>query len=132
MTNLRNFVFAGVAASLFAPPVFAHHGSFAAFDADKTITLTGTVEKFEWTNPHMWLYVLVPQASGQAIEYPLVMSGTTGAVRLGWKPHIMQPGDKVRIAMHPLKDGQRGGLLLNVVLPSGRKLDATRVPAPGN
>jgi len=43
------------------------------------------------------------------------MSSTTGAVRLGWKPHIMQPGDKVSVEMHPLKDGQHGAMDVDFV-----------------
>ena len=74
----RTILFAGIAASLIAAPAFAHH-SFAMFDASKTITLNGTVKSFEWTNPHMWLTVTVPQASGQPIEYPLEMQGIAGA-----------------------------------------------------
>ena len=61
--KVRTLGLAGVTASLLAAPAFAHH-SFAMFDATKDLTLQGTVKGFEWTNPHMWLYVIVPQASG--------------------------------------------------------------------
>jgi hypothetical protein len=112
---------AGIAAVLIAPPVSAHH-SFAMFDAEKTITLSGTVKEFEWANPHMWLYVMVQDESGKMLEYPLEMQGPGQSVRLGWKPDSVKPGDKVTVEMHPLRTGARGGQLLNVVLPSGQKL----------
>ena len=108
----RKILFAGIAASLIAAPAFAHH-SFAMFDASKTVTLNGTVKSFEWTNPHMWLTVMVPQASGQPIEYPLEMQG------------IM----KVTAVIHPLKDGTHGGQLLSVVLASGDKVGVMGGPA---
>ncbi len=115
-------VAAAIAVSLPAVPALAHH-SFAMFDAQKTVTLDGTVSKFEWTNPHMWLYVKVPQASGDAIEYPLEMQGTAGAVRFGWKRDTVKTGDKVTVQIHPLRDGTHGGQLLNVVLADGKKMN---------
>lgn len=117
----RTIIFGGIAASLIAAPALAHH-SFAMFDASKTVTLSGTVKSFEWTNPHMWLTVSVPQASGQPIEYPLEMQGIAGAVKLGWKRDTAKPGDKISVNIHPLKDGSHGGQLLSVVLADGEKI----------
>jgi Family of unknown function (DUF6152) len=119
--NIRTILLAGLAASLIAAPTVAHH-SFAMFDATKVVTLDGTVKSFEWTNPHMWLTVTVPQANGQAIEYPLEMQGIAGAVKLGWKRDTARPGDKISVNIHPLRDGTHGGQLLSVVLASGAKL----------
>ena len=121
---------AGIAAVLLVPPAFAHH-SFAMFDAEKTITLNGTVKEFEWTNPHMWLYVMVQDAGGKALEYPLEMQGPGQSLKNGWKQDSLKPGDKVTVEMHPLKTGARGGQLLTVVLPSGQKLNVGgKAPSP--
>jgi len=92
------------------------------FDADKTITLSGTVKEIEWANPHVWLYIMVPDASGKPQEYALEMQGPGQSVRLGWKPDSVKPGDKVTVDLHPLRTGSRGGQLL-----SGR---AAERPAP--
>ena len=54
--NLKVVSLAAVAAAAFAASALAHH-SFAMFDAEKTITLQGTVKEFEWVNPHSWLRV---------------------------------------------------------------------------
>src|SRR5438105_9599537 len=118
--TIRAVAIATVAGSLFAAPAFAHH-SFAMFDATKNLTLDGTVKNFEWTNPHMWLYVMVPQANGAPVEYPLEMMAVQGAVRLGWKPDSVKAGDKVTFEFHPLRDGHPGGQLISVVLASGKK-----------
>lgn len=118
--NVRTLGLAGVAAALLAGPALAHH-SFAMFDATKNVTLEGTVKNFEWTNPHMWLYVMVPQ-NGASVEYPLEMMAVQGAVRLGWKPDSVKPGDKVTFDFHPLRDGHPGGQLIGVVLADGKKL----------
>lgn len=111
-----------IAAALFVAPAFAHH-SFAMFDADKTITLTGTVKEFEWTNPHAWLRIMVnDQASGKAVQYALEMGSPGQQARVGWKPDSVKPGDKVTVTIHPLKDGSRGGQFITAMLPSGTML----------
>ena len=128
--KVQSLCLAGIAAVLLAPPAFAHH-SFAMFDAEKTVTLNGTVKEFEWTNPHMWLYVMVQDASGKASEYPLEMQGPGQSMKNGWKQDSLKPGDKVTVEMHPLKTGARGGQLLTVVLPSGQKLNVGgKAPSP--
>ena len=118
---------AGLAGALFAVPASAHH-SFAMFDAQKTLTLTGTVKEIEWINPHSWLYVMVPDETGKDVEYSLEMQGTGQSVRNGWKPDSVKPGDKVTVEMHPLRTGAHGGQLLTVLLPSGQKLGVTGRP----
>ena len=122
--NFKAFGLAGLAVSLFSLPVSAHH-SFAMFDGEKTLTLKGTVKELEWTNPHAWLYVMVQDQSGKAIEYSLEMPGTGQSVELGWKPDSIKAGDVVSVDIHPLKTGGHGGELLGVVLPSGQKLGVT-------
>ncbi len=117
-----------LAASLLSVPAVAHH-SFAMFDSTKNLTLEGTVKNFEWTNPHMWLYVMVPQANAAPVEYPLEMMAVQGAVRLGWKPDSVKPGDKVTFEFHPLRDGHPGGQLISVVTPDGKKLAVIANPA---
>jgi hypothetical protein len=128
--KVQTLCFAGIAAALWAAPVSAHH-SFAMFDAEKTITLNGTVKEMEWTNPHMWLNVMAPDASGKIVEYPLEMQGPGQSMKNGWKPDSVKPGDKVTVEMHPLKTGARGGQLMSVVLPSGQRLNVTgKAPSP--
>jgi len=113
---------ASVAAALFVAPAFAHH-SFSMFDADKTVTLTGTVKEFEWTNPHAWLRIMVnDQASGKAVQYALEMGAPGQQARVGWKPDSVKPGDKVTVTIHPLKDGSRGGQFITAMLPNGTML----------
>jgi uncharacterized protein DUF6152 len=127
--NTRTLALAGLAASLFGAPALAHH-SFAMFDATKSVTLNGTVKSLEWTNPHMWLNVLVEQSGGQPVLYQCEMQGIAGAVKFGWTRDIVKPGDKVSFVIHPLRDGHAGGQLLDVVLADGKKLNVMAAPAP--
>jgi hypothetical protein len=109
----------GLAAALFAAPALAHH-SFAMFDADKTIELKGTVKEFQWTNPHSWLQVMIPDEKGVPHEWSLEMGSPGGLARAGWRPKTVVAGDMVTVSIHPLKDGSHGGQLLKVTLPDGR------------
>jgi hypothetical protein len=119
--RLRALSLAGVAVALFSAPALAHH-SFAMFDADKTVEITGTVKDFQWTNPHSWLQVVVTDDKGQSAEWSLEMGSPGGLARQGWKPKTVAAGDKVTVRIHPLKDGSSGGQLLSVTLPNGQKL----------
>ncbi len=86
----------------------AHH-SFAMFDATKTVTVTGTVKQFNWTNPHVFIWV-VPNAGPVADDQwsvELTSPGNLG--RLGWTRTTLKPGDKISIDLHPLRDGAHGG-----------------------
>lgn len=120
--NWKLFGLAAVAVAAFAAPAFAHH-SFSMFDADKTVTLSGTVKEFEWTNPHAWLRIMVNDpASGKAMQYAVEMGSPGQQSRVGWKPNSVKPGDNVSVKIHPLKDGSRGGQFLSAVLPNGQQL----------
>ena len=68
-----------------APPTFAHH-SFAAYESDKTLTLTGTVETFQWANPHAVLQVLaVGEGARAQAEWEIETSSPSILQRFGWK-----------------------------------------------
>lgn len=114
---------AALAASLLSLPAAAHH-SFAMFDADHVMTLTGTVKSFEWTNPHVWLYMVVQGPDGNVVNWSLELQGTGQNARLGWKPDSVKPGDKVTVTMRPMKSGAHGGQLLTATLESGQTLSS--------
>ena len=122
---------AGLCGALLASQALAHH-SFAMFDPDKTITKTGTVKELEWTNPHVWLHIMAPDDTGKQVEWSLEMQAVQQATSGGWRADIVRPGDKISIEFHPLRDGSRGGELLNATLADGRKLQAqaARLPVP--
>jgi hypothetical protein len=89
-------------------PASAHH-SYAMFDVEKNISVEGTVKQFMWTNPHSWIRMEVMDAKGQPKEWAVEMGSLTILVSLGWNPKTLQPGDKVRMTLHPMKSGQPGG-----------------------
>ncbi len=121
LVKIKVLTLAGLALPLFAGQALAHH-SFAMFDLDKLITQTGVVKEFEWTNPHVWIHILAPDATGKPMEWSFEMQAVASIRSAGWRPDSVKPGDKVSIEFHPLKDGSRGGELVAATLPDGRRI----------
>ena len=119
--NKTLIILAGAAALLVAAPAVAHH-SFAMFDNQKDITIEGTIKEFQWTNPHSWIQVLVPDGAGGMKEWSVEGGSPNGLARQGWHSTSLKPGDKVQVAIHPMKNGSAGGSLIGVTLPTGEKL----------
>lgn len=91
-----------------AMPILAHH-SFGRYDMSKTASIEGTVNKFEWSNPHCWLFVDVPE-EGKAITYGFEMTSVGEMLRRGWTKTSLRPGDKVKVSFRPMRDGTPAGL----------------------
>ncbi len=91
-----------------AAPAVAHH-SFAMFDRDKPIALEGTVKDFQWTNPHVWIQVMIPDAKGVDQEWGVECTSVNFMRRQGWDHASLKPGDKIKLVIFPLRDGSHGG-----------------------
>jgi Family of unknown function (DUF6152) len=104
-------------------PVMAHH-SFAMYEPTKTLTFKGTVKTFQWTNPHVILWVLVqPDGGGAPQEWSLETTSPGVLTRAGWTRESIKAGDKVSVTLSPLRDGSHGGSLNSVtLLDTGQKL----------
>jgi Family of unknown function (DUF6152) len=105
----------------------AHH-SFAPFDLTKEKTITGTVSKFEWTNPHSWIWVDVPNEKGGVDSWAVEGMSPNYLARRGWTKTTLKPGDKVTIAVRPLKSGENGGMFVRATLADGRVLTQSGQP----
>jgi hypothetical protein len=108
-------------------PAWAHHWFAAQYDSSKTITLTGTVTRMEWTNPHSHFYMEVKDRSANAGLWEFEMGSPNGMQRLGWNRKTLQPGDVITVNAYPAKDGDRLGNAYSVILSNGRKI-AARAP----
>src|SRR5262249_4022752 len=128
--NAKVLILAGIATSVLAGQALAHH-SFAMFDPDKLITQEGVVKEFEWTNPHVWLHIVAPDAGGKAQTWSFEMQAVAAATSGGWRANTLKPGDQGAVGFHPLKDGSRGGELVAATLPDGKRLGSSaNRPAP--
>jgi len=109
-----------VIALLAALPATAHH-SGSMFDDKKSITLNGTVKAFQWTNPHCFIQMLVPE-NGTPVEWSVEMGAPFEVIRTGFRPKSLKPGDKITVVIHPTRDGSRAGLFVSAVTPDGKEL----------
>jgi Family of unknown function (DUF6152) len=107
--------------------VAAAHHSFAMFDQSKQLPLTGTVHDFQWTNPHAFIDIDVPNGAGSTDLWKVELNSPNNLKRQGWKSSEMKAGDKVTVVINPLRDGTKGGLFVAVTLPDGKVMgDPTR------
>jgi plastocyanin len=117
---MRRIALVVVVGSLFSTTLAAHH-SPVMFDMAKTQTLEGTVVEFAWTNPHSSIQLDVATSAGVE-RWGVEMGSPNSMVKAGWKSNIVKPGDKVSVAVHPLKSGEHGGIFMSITLADGRKL----------
>lgn len=109
-----------LALSVFAPPADAHH-SFKMYDKENETWLDGTVKDFQWTNPHTFIQLTVAR-DGKETEWSLEGGSPNILVRNGWKRTVLQPGEKVRVLIYPLRSGEPGGSFLEVHKQDGTVL----------
>jgi uncharacterized protein DUF6152 len=105
----------------------AHH-SFAPFDLTQEKTISGTVSRFEWTNPHSWIWVDVPNEKGGVDSWAVEGMSPNYLARRGWSKTTIKPGDKITIAVRPLRSGENGGMFVRATLADGRVLTQTGQP----
>jgi uncharacterized protein DUF6152 len=111
-TRVLSFIALGLGFVVISIPVFAHHGR-AAYDFKKTITLTGTITAFEWTNPHCLIYIDVKTGGGEIQHWTLEMSPPSTMSRRGWNQNTLRRGDQVTTQTHPAKNGITLGISSN-------------------
>jgi hypothetical protein len=119
---MKTVLLAAAAVVWAASPLLAHH-SFAMYDHTRTMTIKGEVTKFQWTNPHGYLELDVKQKDGSTKHFTCEMTSINMMTRLGWRSNMIKFGDKVVVTISPLLNGDPAGLLLDVTLPDGRKLE---------
>ena len=94
-------------------PVNAHHSGLM-YDREKDVTLEGTVKEWQWTNPHVYLQVMVSDSKGVSVEWSIEGGALVNMKRAGWERTAFKFGDKVSVLFHPLKSGAPGGTVIDV------------------
>ena len=107
-----------------AVPVRAHHSFAAEFDASKPVKLTGAVTKFEWTNPHAWIYIDVKQPDGKLVNWAIEMGPPSALLRRGWKKSSMKVGAIIKVEGFAAKNGKEFANATNITMPDGTKIFA--------
>ena len=104
------------AAVCLAAPAFAHH-SASMFDDAKVVEKKGIVKELQWTNPHVWLQIVVEE-NGKKTEWSFEGGSPNTLSRQGWRATTFKSGDAVTVRYNPMKDGSAAGLFI------GAKFDA--------
>ena len=102
----------------------AHHAFAAEFDAEKKVTMDGTVAEMHWINPHAWLYVDVPGPDGTVDRWGFEFGAPNALIRRGWTKSTVPLGLELTIVGYLAKDGRKLAYAETVLLPDGRKLFA--------
>ena len=104
-------------------PLKAHHSFAAEYDRAKPVTLTGTVTKVEWMNPHVYFYVDVKDESGKVTNWACELGNPAGLYRRGWKKEALKIGGTATVAGSLAKDGSNRANA-NTVTLDGKRLFA--------
>lgn len=113
---------AALALSLVAVQVHAHHPFTAEYDPDKTVTLKGTVTKFDWANPHSTLSMDVKDETGKVTSWTFEMGGPKKLRDFGWKKDSLKAGDQISVNAWRARDQSNRGSANMITLSDGSKL----------
>jgi len=118
------FLLLGISAVLATASAAAHHSFSAEFDADRPVLVEGAVNKVEWTNPHIWVYVDVAGADGEMLRYQCEGSSPNALSRRGWRRDTLNPGDLVVIEGYEAKNDRFTCNMASIRLTDGTRLFA--------
>ena len=130
MKKYAGVLVAGFGLLAAALPVMAHHSFAAEYDSNKPITITGTVTKVEWLNPHGRFYVDVKAANGKVTNWNFELGAIPVLLKQGWRKDSLKMGDQVTVEGFQAKDSSFTANARRVSLPDGRKVFANSV-TPG-
>lgn len=99
------------------------HHSFAVYDSSRAVTLKGVVTKWQWTNPHAYLELDAQDMTGATRHYVLEGTSINIMIRGGWRSNMIKVGDQVTAVAAPTLSGDQTGLLLEVTLANGQKVE---------
>ena len=114
----------GLALCVTQTAAYAHHAFSAEFDAAKPITLTGTVARVAWTNPHAHIHVDVSDRAGKVTTWDFELGSPNALMRRGWSARSLKPGDQITVTGYLAKDGSSLANARSITLSDGHELFA--------
>ena len=114
-----------VALALAAGGAQAHH-SFAMFDLQKQVTVSGTVKQFQWTNPHAYIQLVAKDDAGRDVEWSMEMGAPMYLYARGWRPRTLRAGMRINVTLNPLRNGRPGGVVRDVTDAEGKPIGTNR------
>ena len=117
----RNFNLCLTGLTLLPARLFAHH-STAMYDMENPVTVTGTVKKFEWSNPHAFIYMFVKDKDGKTVEWEVEMMSLNHLRSFGWMRDTVKPGDMISCTGGRAKSGVNSMISSLIKLADGREI----------
>jgi len=114
----KRFLLGTAGLLLAALPVLAHHSFKAQYDETKPVTLSGTVTKILWNNPHVMMHLEVKDDQGKSEGWELELGSPNGLISQGWKVDSLKPGDHVTVSGFRARNGANMANIRKVVLDS--------------
>lgn len=111
-----------VGVMLAATPTMAHHAFAAEFDANRPLTLKGTVTRMEWINPHSWIHIDVKNDDGTVDSWMIEGGAPQALLRRGFNKASLQPGTVILVEGYQAKDGALRGNGRDITFEDGTKL----------
>ena len=132
MRAITIMTLAGIVFAL-AAPASSHHAFSGEFDANKPVTLRGTVTRIEWINPHAWIHIDVEDEDGNVESWMIEAGSPNTLVRRGMTRDSIPPGTEVLVFGYRHRNGSNAANGRDVTLPDGSKLflSSPRTGAPG-
>jgi DNA/RNA endonuclease YhcR with UshA esterase domain len=133
MKTMKNWLCGlAVALGVATVPALAHHSFAAEYDSAKPVTLTGTVTKVEWMNPHARFYIDVKDESGKVTNWEFELGSPNGLMRRGWTRNSLKEGDVITVNGSLAKDGSKLANARTVKLSDGRQVFAGSASETGD
>jgi hypothetical protein len=101
---------------------WSHHAAAPVFDMNAEKTVAGVVKQVDWTNPHIWIWLDVQNASGQVEPWGFEGMSPNFLARRGWTRTSLLPGMRISVTFRPLRDGKAGGMFMTGKLEDGKVL----------
>ena len=105
-----------------AMPAAAHHSFATVYDASKSITLSGTVTRIDWKNPHVFYFIDVKGPDGKVTNYAVEGGTPNQLFRQGWRKDSLKIGDEVKVLAYPSRNGSNRVNGRQTTMPDGRKV----------
>jgi uncharacterized protein DUF6152 len=123
MTVKQALLTIGIAAAV-ASPAIAHHSFAAEYDANQPVTITGSVTRIEWTNPHSRVFIDAKDAQANIVSWTFELAPPKVLAQLGWRLTSVNVGDSITIEGARAKDGSLRANARIVTFADGRRVSA--------